>query len=190
MLTTDDGGLVERAKQLRWMGITRDTWDRFGDEPKNGRPSWDYDVNEVGFKFQMNDLNAALGLVQLGRLESTNAQRREIVLQYEKAFADLDWFQAPVEKPYAKSAMHAYVARVPDRDGLIAHLAECAITAGVHYKPNHLYSVYEPYRRELPVTDSVWQEMVTLPLYPNMTGSEFVQVVEAVRSFKPKGTAS
>ena len=190
MLTTNNGGLVERAKQLRWMGITRDTWDRFGDEPKNGRPSWDYDVNEVGFKFQMNDLNAALGLVQLGRLESTNAQRREIVLQYKKAFADLDWFQVPVEKPYAKSAMHAYVVRVPDRDGLIAHLAERGITAGVHYKPNHLYSVYEPYRRELPVTDSVWQEMVTLPLYPNMTESEFVQVVEAVRSFKPKGTAS
>ena len=187
MLTTDDDDLAERARRLRWMGITRDTWDRFGHAASNSRPSWDYDVNEVGFKFQMNDLNAAIGLVQLGKLEATNAQRREIVLQYGRAFADLDWLICPVEKPYARSAMHAYIARAADRDRLIAHLAEREITAGVHYKPNHLYSAYEPYRRELPVTDSVWKVLVTLPLYPGMTEQEVGRVIEAVRCFRPNG---
>lgn len=190
MLTTRDAELADRARRLRWMGISRETWDRFGKSNGQTRPAWDYDVEEVGFKFQMNDLNAALGLVQLGKLETGNAQRREIFLQYGQAFKDLDWFRAPVEKSYVRSAMHAYVAQVADRDGLISFLHDRQITAGVHYKPCHLFRVYEPYRKDLPVVDAVWPKLVTLPLYPHMTEREVGQVVDAVRAFKPHGSVS
>ena len=185
MLTTNDSALAERLKRLRWMGISQGTWDRFRKEDVGRR--WDYDVTEVGYKLHMNDLNAAIGLVQLGKLESANAQRRELVMQYGKALADLAWLQRPVEKSYARSSWHAYVARARDRDGLIRHLATRDIDAGVHYKPNHLYSVYAPHRRVLPVTESVWQELVTLPLYPSMSEQAMDQVVEAVLEFQPNG---
>lgn len=190
MLATNDAALADRARRLRWMGISRETWDRFGKDNGQTRAPWDYDVEEVGFKFHMNDLNAALGLIQLSKLEAANAQRREIFMQYGNAFKDLDWLQTPVEKTYARSAMHAYVAKVQDRDGLISYLSEKKITAGVHYKPCHLFKVYEPYRRVLPVVDGVWPKLVTLPLFPHMTENEVGQVIDAVRDFKPNGSSS
>jgi perosamine synthetase len=123
-------------------------------------------------------------------LEASNAQRREIFLQYSHAFKDLDWFEAPVEKSHVRSAMHAYVAKVVDRDGLIAHLNNHQITAGVHYKPCHLFKVYEPYRRVLPVVDAVWPKLITLPLFPQMTEKEVGQIVDAVHTFQPNGSLS
>ena len=188
MMTTEDDDLAERLKRLRWMGITSGTWERFRSEQDT--PSWDYEVSEVGYKCGMNDLNAALGLVQLGKLESANGQRREVAKQYAGAFKDLPWFRAPVERSYARSAYHAYTPRVDDRDGLIQHLAAQEIDASVYYKPNHLYSVYEPYRRPLPVTDSVWKELVTIPLFPSMTEGEISLVIDAVRCFEPNGHGS
>lgn len=183
MLTTDDEQIAERIKNMRWMGISRSTYDRFR---RNGRQrAWEYDVDEVGYKFHMNDLNAAIGIVQLAKLESTNAARREVAVQYREAFKDLDWVELLEEKPYAQSANHAFVALVEDRDRLIEHLGEKGIDAGVHYRPNHLYSVYAPYRRELPVTEARWTRMVTLPMYPAMSNDDVQQVIEAVRSFKP-----
>ncbi len=183
MLTTDDEGIATRLKNLRWMGITRGTYDRFR---RNGRArAWEYDIEEVGYKFHMNDLTAAIGLIQLAKLESLNTARREIAAQYRKAFADLSWIEMPREKDYARSAHHMFVARAKDRDGLIEHLAEQEIDAGVHYKPNHLYTVYEPYRSELPVTERVWQDIVTLPMHPGMRTEDIDHVIESVRSFLP-----
>jgi len=187
MLTTDDEQIAEQIKNMRWMGINRSTYDRFR---RNGRArAWEYDVEEAGYKFHMNDMSAALGIVQLAKLESTNAARREVAVQYRGAFEDLDWIQTLQEKEYAKSAHHAFVVLVEDRDGLIEHLAEQEIDAGVHYRPNHLYSVYEPYRRSLPVTESRWTRMVTLPMFPAMTNDDVLKVINAVRAFKPSSSS-
>ncbi|MFT5369884.1 MAG: perosamine synthetase [Candidatus Latescibacterota bacterium] len=188
MLTTNDDEIAERVKRLRWMGISKGTYDRFR---KNGlEKRWEYEIDEVGYKCYMNDLNAAIGLAQLSKIEAANAQRREIFLQYGHAFAELEWFQAPVIREDVRSGMHAYVARVPDRDGLIAHLADNEIDAGVHYKPCHLFNVYEPYRRELPVTDAVWPLLVTLPMFPSMTEDNVQQVIGAVTGFQPNGSVA
>ena len=185
MLTTDDADLAERLRRLRWMGIDQNTWERF-EKKRSSRP-WDYEVSEAGYKFQMNDLNAAIGLVQLAKLESGNARRREIALQYDNVFSGLSWFQEPAERPDVKSSFHAYVGKAEDRDGLIAHLASLGIAASLHFKPNHLYSVYAPFRRPLPVTEWIWKQLVTLPLYPGMAHSEVGQVIEAVQGFRPNG---
>ena len=185
MITTDDTKLSERLKRLSWMGISKGTWDRFNES--EGQQRWRYDITEVGYKFYMNDLSAAIGLVQLGKLESANAQRREIATQYNKAFSALSWLRQPVIKPYARTSQHAYVPRVKDRDGLINHLLAHGIDASVHYYPNHLYPIYSPYSKNLPVTDTVWEELITLPLFPSMKDQEVNQVVEAVKSFQPNG---
>jgi perosamine synthetase len=183
MLTTDDEAIAARVKNLRWMGISRGTYDRF--RRNGGARAWEYDIEEVGYKFHMNDLTAAIGLIQLAKLESSNAARREIAAQYRKAFADLSWLELPTEKDYARSAHHMFVVRAKDRDGLIDYLDEREIDAGVHYKPNHLYTVYEPYRNELPVTEQVWQDIVTLPMHPSMSNEDVGHVIDAVRAFQP-----
>ena len=187
ILTTNDPALADRARKLRWMGISRGTYDRFR---KNGTARrWEYEVGELGYKCYMNDLNAAIGLVQLGKLESANAQRREIFLQYERAFDALDWLQTPTERAEVRSAMHAYVARTSQRDGLIDHLEQRGIDSGVHYKPCHLFDVYRPYRAALPVTDALWPQLITLPMFPSMTQSEVERVIAAVRDFQPEGVS-
>ena len=182
MITLNDQTSNERLLRLRWMGVTRSTWYR---SERDGY-SWEYRAEELGYKCHMNDITAAIGLVQLGKLKQTNARRREIVARYNAAFADLDWMQTPVEKPYARSSWHLYAIKVAsseDRDPLIDWLREHSVSASVHYIPNHLYDMYKPYYRKLPVTEQVWQRLVTLPLFPDLTDAQVDCVIETVRAF-------
>lgn len=180
MITTTNDAWDKRLRKLRWMGINKDTWTRVEAE---GRYSWYYWVDELGYKYHMNDLAAAIGLVQLRRLEATNAKRREIVETYNAAFADLDWLETPVEKDYASSAHHNYVVKLDHRDDLIAHLGRLGIGTGVHYIPSHYYDMYASFRRDLPVTERVWKRIVTLPLFPDLLDEQILRVIEGVRSF-------
>ena len=163
------------------MGITKDTWTRSEDLTKY---SWYYNVESVGFKYHLSDLAAAIGLVQLAKLQHTNARRRSIAARYTAAFADVGWIETPVEKPYTKSAWHNYVIKVPRRDDLMAYLQELGIATGMHYFPNHLYPMYKPWYRELPVAERVWQRLVTLPWFPDLTDEEVDQIIEAVTAFQ------
>jgi len=182
MVTVNDPDWDARLRRWRWLGINKSTFDR---SIVDNKYAWYYEVEELGYKYHMSDIAAALGLVQLGKLERTNARRREIVQQYNTAFADLDWLRLPVEKPYTRSACHNYVVRVGGgrRDAFVTYLADRGIATSVHYVPNHLYEMYRPYARPLPVTERVWKEIVTLPLFPDLTESQLQQIIEAVRSF-------
>jgi perosamine synthetase len=180
MITVSDPGLDKRLRRLRWVGIDKDTWDRSEVDQKY---SWYYTVQELGFKYHMNDITAAIGLVQLQKLERSNARRREIVNYYNERFADLGWLELPVEKSYTRSALHNYVVKLDRRDELIAHVQKQRISAGVHYFPNHLYSMYRQFKADVPVTERVWHRLVTLPLYPGMSDGDVERVVDAVRGF-------
>ena len=181
MITVHDKEFDTRLRKLRWLGISRGTWDR----SESKAYSWEYDVEELGYKCHMNDITAAIGLVQLSKLERANARRKEITERYNEALADLEWIRTPVVKDYVRSAHHNYVIKVENgkRDELILYLAEKGISAGVHYIPNHLYRMYKPYYRKLPVTETVWKKLVTLPLFPDLTEEQIEQVIQAVRGF-------
>jgi len=187
-LATGDGGMITlaapeldgRLRRLRWCGIDKNTWDRSEVDQKY---SWYYTVQELEYKYHMNDITAAIGLVQLQKLDRSNARRREIVKYYNDHFADLDWLEIPVEKSYTQSAHHNYVVKLDRRDDLIAYLGDKRISAGVHYFPNHRYTMYRNFRANVPVTDRVWSRLVTLPLYPEMTSGDLERVVKAVRNF-------
>lgn len=181
MITTNDDRIYERLKKLRWLGITKDTWARVG---KDQRYSWRYDVEELGFKYHMNDIQAAIGLVQLRKLDKTNERRRGIVKAYNEALADLEWIETPTIKAYAKSACHNYVIKLEERDALGAYLHDRGISTGVHYIPNNHYRMYKGFGRPTPVADKVWKKLLTLPLYPDMTEEEFGKIVESIRAFK------
>jgi perosamine synthetase len=180
-ITVNDPELDRKVRELRWLGITKDTWSRSEDLT---RYSWYYDVPSLGFKYHLSDLAAAIGIVQLAKLESTNARRREIAARYTAGLSDLPWVEVPIEKEYTKSAWHNYVIKVPRRNELMGYLQELGIATGMHYFPNHLYAIYKPWYRHLPVTERVWERLVTLPLFPDLADDQVDQIIEAVRAFE------
>ncbi len=180
MISTNDEAAYKRLLKLRWAGITRDTWSRVS---LDKRYSWYYDVEEVGFKCHMNDLTAALGLVQLQKLERTNDRRRALAFRYSRLLGGITGLETPVFKEYAKHACHNYVIKVDRRNELCDFLKTRGISSGVHYIPNNFYDIYKPYGRETPVAWDVWQRLLTLPLYPDLQDAEQDHVVAAIREF-------
>lgn len=171
--------LSERLKKLRWLGISKGTWDR----SKTEEYSWSYNVEEIGYKYHLNDIHASIGLVQLRKLNKLNQRRREIVGRYNESFNGLSWLQIPVEKEYTKSSLHNYVAKVEKRDDFIEYMAENGIAIGVHYVPNHLYKMYKPYYRKLPVAETVWKKLATLPLFPDLSNEDIEKIINTVNKF-------
>jgi perosamine synthetase len=192
-LAAGDGGMitlgpgrgeeVRKAKALRWCGIDRSTFER--DNAKGY--GWDYNVILDGEKAHMNDITASLALAQLYRLDSLNQKRLELAKRYAAELTEWRWLQAP--HPHSGSSNHLYVVRVEagQRDHFIDHMLSQGVSAGVHYKPLYHYDKLWK-EHTLPncvkTTQRVWKELVTLPLYPDMTISEQDQVVSSVHSFR------
>lgn len=176
MVTTNDRDVADKVRQLRWLGIDKSTWER-----DQGKYGWDYDIPADGEKMHMNDITAALGRVQLGRLDAMNARRRAVARNYREQLGDLSWLG--VHWTGAFSSNHLFVVRVADRDRFVSHMLSCGVSAGVHYKPLTHYPHLFPGRHSVPVTERVWQTLATLPLYPDLTEAEQAQVIAAVRSF-------
>ena len=199
MVTLQDEATDTRMRKLRWLGHSRPP----GTPPEPGQMDYYHETEEIGFRYHMNDLSATIGIVQLRKLERHNDRRRAVAAIYDAAFAPLDWVKTPVLKDYAFTAQHKYVIRVPaeDRDPLMLHLKERGVGCHVHFVPSHLHQAYKPYRTELlPVTESYWKTLVTLPLFPTLTDDEIAQVIEGVKTYpkyarsanghKPAGVAA
>lgn len=193
MITTDRVEIARLLKALRWVGIDKSTWERTEDvaaEMEAGirryaSYGWYYEVHELGFKYHMNDIAAAIGLVQLSKLDRTNAKRRAIVQCYNDAFRDVDWIETPVEKDYVRSAHHNYVIRTPYRDELNLYLKERGIATGVHYMPIHLQPFYRKrFDANVPVAERIWTQLLTLPLYPDLTDEDVNYVIDSIKSFR------
>jgi len=180
MITTRYPNAVNNLKALRWCGIDRSTWER--DNAKGY--GWDYNIVGDGEKAHMNDLTAAVALAQFYRLDSMNQKRYELLKRYWCALHAVPWLR--FESPASDSSNHMFTVRVAaeDRDAFIEHTLSKGVSAGVHYKPLHHYDKLPGIRRNLPVTDAVWQELITLPLYPDMTPDDQAKVIDAIKSFK------
>lgn len=189
-LATGDGGalalsdkeLADRAKRLRWLGIDKGTWDRTeGDR----RYLWDYNVDEIGFKNHMNDIAAALGLVQLSKLQALNARRKEIADLYTEALRDVSWIQLPPgDTRDSKSSWHIYCIQTKYRDQLMAHLQEKGVSTGVHYRPIHMYKCYGQ-QPHLPRAERAFERILSLPMHPGLLNSDVEQIVDSIRAFSP-----
>ena len=181
MMVTNDEAIATRVRKLRWCGITKPTWERF--RPGQINRSWVYEVEEVGYKYEMTDLAAALGLAQMDRLEQNNQRRRELMAAYREAFADVPEVEPLAARDYSLSSCYNAVIRVDGRDELYAHLDADGIDSNVHFYPNHLLKIFRPYTTRLPVTEEVWEQILSIPLHPLLTDVEQRRVVASVRSF-------
>jgi len=190
-LTTGDGGMIvtndhkkaKHIRQLAWSGISSSTWKRYSHKLSH---KWEYDVKSLGFKYQMNDIAASLGLVQFSKLKSNNLKRKRIFKRYHQAFKNLDWLKSLTLKPWAKSSYHNYFIKVSQkiRNPLIEYLNSNQVSANVHYLPNHKYNMFKQFSAKVPITNQVWQEIVLLPIFPDLNLKDQQKVINLVKSFK------
>jgi len=192
-LTTGEGGMLTgdpdflaRARVVSLHGMSRDAWKRYD---KGG--SWFYEVVLPGFKYNMTDIQAALGLWQLRKLAHHQERRHAVVSQYHEGFADDPALERPVARRDVEHAWHLYVLRLRldalriDRDRFIAELAERNIGTSVHFIPIHLHPYYRDrygYAPEhFPVAYENYRRMLSLPLNPRLADQDVADVIEAVR---------
>jgi dTDP-4-amino-4,6-dideoxygalactose transaminase len=193
-LTTGEGGMAttgndewaERMRMLRLHGISRDAWKRY---TKEG--SWYYEVIEPGFKYNMTDIQAALGLAQLKKVEWMWQKRKDIALKYSKAFESVPSVESPPVKDDRESAWHLYVIKLDikalriDRNRFIDELKEKGTMTSVHFIPLYRHPCYKQIcncdPREFPVSEGLYDSFLSLPIYPGMNDRQVESVAESVR---------
>jgi dTDP-4-amino-4,6-dideoxygalactose transaminase len=185
MVTTDDEQLRDLIVSRRLHGMNRDAWKRY-----TPGAAWRYDISYPGFKYNMTDSAAAMGLVQLNRLESMQARRRELVERYHKELSEFDAIELPVCLEEVESAWHLYAIRIRveqlaiDRDRVMELLKEAGIGTSVHFIPLHQHSYYRDtmgYADEpLPNADAAADRILSLPLFPDMTFDDVSRVSDAL----------
>jgi UDP-4-amino-4,6-dideoxy-N-acetyl-beta-L-altrosamine transaminase len=198
ILATENDAWAAEARRLRSHGVERKTFVGLGDDGDPAfaeRGPWYHEMRELGFNYRLSDLQCALGLSQLSRLEGFIARRREIVARYNQAFADLPWLATPGLKDPANRDLiswHLYVVRIDfaalgrSRTRVMGDLQMKGIGSQVHYIPVHLQPWYrKSYGFSLgkcPVAEDYYRRALSLPLYPGMGDSDVERVIAAVRA--------
>lgn len=185
MLTTDNDEWADRCRVMSLHGISKDAWNRYASEG-----SWYYEIIAPGFKYNMTDVAAALGLVQLSKLERMNRRRMEIAHQYDAAFNVHPALEPPTISPDSTHPYHLYVLRLNldaltiDRSIFIEHLRTANIGVSVHWIPLHMHPYYrETYGYEpedFPVAYAQFQRIISLPIYSAMSDQDVADVITAV----------
>ncbi|WP_119153751.1 DegT/DnrJ/EryC1/StrS family aminotransferase [Caldimonas tepidiphila] len=187
MLVTRDAELAKRARVMRLHGMNRDAFDRFTAKV----PSWYYEIVAPGFKYNLTDIAAALGLQQLKRAHAFQACRAELAARYDAALAGLPLVLPPQPAAGELHAWHLYVVRLADaapigRDRLIERLFEAGIGCSVHYIPLHLHPYWrERYRlspEQFPHSQHAFERMLSLPLYTRMSEADVDRVAAVLRA--------
>ncbi len=186
MVVTRDAVLAKRIQVMRLHGMSRDAFDRFTAKV----PSWYYEIVAPGFKYNLTDIAAAMGIHQLRRVHEFHARRAQIALAYNAAFAGLPLITPPVAQPGDLHAWHLYALRLGpaapiDRNTLIERLFAAGIGCSVHYIPLHL----QPYWRDryalrpeqFPHSQHAYEQMLSLPIHTRMTNADVQRVAAAVR---------
>lgn len=186
MVTTDRDEYVERLRTRRLHGISRDAWKRYSADG-----SWYYEVDYPGFKYNMTDINAALGLQQLRKLEMFQELRNRYVGLYTQGLSDLPGVRLPEAPPDVESAWHLYILQLDldaltiDRNAFIEHLKRENVSTSVHFIPLHIHPYYRTtfgYQpQDFPNALHAYERAISLPLYPRMSEDDVWDVVAAVR---------
>jgi len=186
MITTQDRELADRARILSLHGISRDAWKRYTAEG-----TWRYDIQDIGFKYNLTDLQAAIGLVQLEKREHTRQLRAALADRYTRELNSFEGFLTPAAPSHVEHAWHLYVIQVDKqilsigRDRVIEELKQRGIGTSVHFIPLHMHSLYQQrcgYRNGMfPNAEARFAGAISLPLFPGMAEAEQTRVISALQ---------
>lgn len=191
MLVTDDDDIDAKARIWAGQGMSHNAWNRYA---KGG--TWKYDICEPGFKYNMFDIQAALGLVQLSRIDEMQKNRLRIAEKYQREFAKIDAVEPPYVPDYTTHSWHLYILRIKpelltiDRDRFITELNDRNVGTSVHFIPVTSMSAYTSrygYKKgDFPNTEKHFERIISLPLYPSLTDEEADYIIDAVRDIVEK----
>lgn len=184
-MTTGEGGMVltrspeiaNRIRILRSHGITASTYQRFKGH------AYGYDVADLGFNYRLDEIRAALGIVQLKKLGQYNAERKARVARYRTMLAEsIPQVKIPFGDHVGESSYHIFPVLIPGdgerRNAVVKAMADAGIQCSVHYRPIHTFTAYEGFSADVPLTDQIASSIVTLPLFPSMTEEQMLDVVK------------
>jgi perosamine synthetase len=191
MITTENPAYAERIRILSLHGISKDAYKRYTAEG-----SWRYEILDVGYKYNMTDMQAALGLVQLAKCDSMRAKREALAAQYHDLLSSIEGFLLPTFPEHVSHAWHLYVLQVDEqffsagRDTFIEELKQRGIGTSVHFIPLHTHPLYAQrfgYRMgQFPNAERHFAGAISLPLYPSMTSTDVARVAEALTEIAGK----
>lgn len=178
MVTTNDGFLADRLRRFRSHGIVR--------KPEKG--DWYYEISELGFHYRMTDIQAALGLSQMSKLDNFISRRNQIAQDYREAFAGNDEIGVQAAPPDGYShGYHLFPIRVRNRKEVFVRLRAAGVGVQVHYVPVHHHPISSDIKLSdngLPIVDQVYEELISLPIFPGLTGEEQQEVISLVLAEK------
>jgi perosamine synthetase len=187
MAVTNDSILAERMKLMSLHGLSRDAWDRY-----SGGGSWDYRIIAPGFKYNMTDIAAAIGIHQLARAEEMRRKRELIAAAYRDAFSGVEEIELPAEDSNRIHSWHLFPIRLQlarltiDRNKFIEELTRSGVASSVHWRPLHLHPYYQEsfgwLPEDCPVATETWRRLVSLPLFSIMREEEIEHVIHTVKS--------
>jgi dTDP-4-amino-4,6-dideoxygalactose transaminase len=185
MIATDSIEVAQKAKKLRFFGIETDAWKRAKSEDY-----WFYEVTEFGFKYNMMDTQAAMGISQLKKVERFQKIRDSYAQMYNQAFKDLEEIEIPTILPEVKTSWHLYVIKLNldklsiNRNEFVRRLRDLGVGSNVHYLPLHMHGYFQnhlPYKYgDFPVCEDLYKRIVSLPLYQKLKKEEVEIVIEKV----------
>jgi dTDP-4-amino-4,6-dideoxygalactose transaminase len=184
MVVTNDEKLGRKLKQFSYFGVDKDAFNRYSD-----KGNWYYEIVDLGFKYNMDNISGAIGVQQLKKLDSFNDRRRKLAKLYDELFSGLPQITIPKEKGYTNHVYHLYPilldSRKISRDGLFKKLRDEKIGTSVHFIPLHLHPFYQDrygYREgDFPVAEELFRHELSLPLHPGLSDDDARKVAEKIK---------
>lgn len=177
-VVTGDGDIARRVKDARLLGVEKDTEKRY-----SGERSWEFDVSGVGYRYHMSNIMAAIGRVQLKRMDEVTITRRRLAARYLNELADISGLQLLL-LDHEHIVPHLFVVKVTDgrRDLLREFLKQRGVETGIHYKPNHLLTFFRT-DYDLPAAEELYEQILSIPLHLDLDDSGQGYVINSIRDF-------
>lgn len=193
LMTTGDGGMIvsnnpdylKDIKAYRWVGIDKDNWKTaqgYTDANKDAM-HWFYEITLLGYKYNMNDLSASIGLAQLKKLPAMNKRRSEIIRMYLKGIRDIEGIEPLLPFEPEKYVYQMFGVRTDKRDELMIYLKSKGIATGCHYTPLSVQPLFKPYASNCDYIENETNKFITLPLHSDLTDKEVFYVIKYLKEF-------
>lgn len=185
MMVTNDPELFKDVKAMRWVGIDKDNWKTAQEYTSANKDAmhWFYELNVLGWKYNMNDLAASIGLVQLKKLPAMNSRRSEIIQRYIKGIANIPGIKPMLPYETEKYVYQMFGIRFEKRDELMIFLKSKGIATGCHYTPLHTQPLFKNFYGECSFIEKEAAKFITLPLHVDLTNTEVDYILEALNTF-------
>jgi perosamine synthetase len=193
VMTTGDGGMIvsndpellKDVKAMRWVGIDKDNWKTAQEYVTMNKDAyhWFYELRILGYKYNMNDLAASIGLAQLKRLPEMNKRRSEIISKYLDGLKDLENIKPAIPYEPQKYVYQMFIIKSDEKEKVILYLKSKGIATGCHYTPLTMQPLFKPYASPCPIAETEYYKIITLPLHVDLIDEEIKYILFNLKNF-------